>query len=96
LSYLSRSSRRGASPRRLAAPATPLHVESLGGSILLVAHRLGIYEPTICLSFAGSWDLAGPAAKAVAVVGSLTEAATPLTVGRVRAFACPRPSPPPS
>jgi hypothetical protein len=53
----------------------PLHVESLGGSILLAAHRLGAYEPTIYLSFAGSWDLAGPAAKAVAVVGSLAEAA---------------------
>jgi hypothetical protein len=53
----------------------PLHVESLGGSILLVAHRLGVYKPTIYLSFAGSWDLAGPAAKAVAVVGSLAEAA---------------------
>jgi Glycosyltransferase family 87 len=55
----------------------PLHVESLGGSILLVAHRLGIYEPTIYLSFAGSWDFArtsrGPRelllASAAAVVG---------------------------
>jgi hypothetical protein len=53
----------------------PLHVESLGGTILLAAHRLGVYEPTIYLSGATSWDLAGPAAKAVAVVGSLVEAA---------------------
>jgi hypothetical protein len=53
----------------------PLHIESLGGSILLAAHRLGVYKPTIYLSFAGSWDLAGPAAKAVAVVSSLAEAA---------------------
>jgi hypothetical protein len=53
----------------------PLHIESLGGSILLAAHRLGVYKPTIYLSFAGSWDLAGPAVKAVAVVSSLAEAA---------------------
>jgi hypothetical protein len=58
----------------------PLHVESLGGSILLVAHRLGVYEPTIYLSFAESWDLAGPAAKVVAVVASLAGAAALITV----------------
>jgi hypothetical protein len=58
----------------------PLHIESLGGSILLAAHRLGLYRPTIYLSFAGSWDLAGPAAKAVAVVGSLVEAAALIAV----------------
>jgi hypothetical protein len=52
----------------------PLHVESLGGSILLVAHRLGAYEPTVFISIGKSWDLAGPAAKAVALVGSLLEA----------------------
>jgi mannosyltransferase PIG-M len=48
----------------------PLHVESLGSSILLAAHRLGVYEPTIYNSFAGSWDLAGPAAQIVAVVST--------------------------
>jgi hypothetical protein len=52
----------------------PLHIESLGGSILLTAHRLGIYKPTIYLSFAHSWDLAGPVAKGVAILGSLLEA----------------------
>jgi len=51
----------------------PLHVESLGGSILLVAHRLGVYKPTIALSFAQSWDLMGPAAKVTAIVTSLIE-----------------------
>jgi hypothetical protein len=51
----------------------PLHVESLGGSILLASHRLGFYEPTIYLSIGTSWDLAGPAAKVVALVGSLVE-----------------------
>jgi hypothetical protein len=58
----------------------PLHIESLGGSVLLAAHRLGVYKPTIYLSFAGSWDLAGTAAKAVAVLGSLVEAAALVTV----------------
>jgi hypothetical protein len=58
----------------------PLHVESLGGSILLVAHRLGAYEPTVYLSVGNSWDLAGPAAKAVALVGSLVGAAALVAV----------------
>jgi Glycosyltransferase family 87 len=58
----------------------PLHIESLGGSSLLAAHRLGLYKPTIYLSFAGSWDLAGPAAKVVTVVCSLAEAAALVTV----------------
>jgi hypothetical protein len=58
----------------------PLHVESLGGSILLAAHRLGVYKPTIYLSFAESWDLAGPAAKVVAIVSSLAEAAALIAV----------------
>jgi hypothetical protein len=51
----------------------PLHVESLGGSILLAAHQLGVYKPTTYLSIGHSWDLAGPAAKAVALAGSLVE-----------------------
>jgi hypothetical protein len=58
----------------------PLHVESLGGSILLVAHRLGVYDPTVYLSIGLSWDLAGPAAKVVAVLGSLVEAAALVAV----------------
>ena len=58
----------------------PLHVESLGSSILLTAHRLGVYKPTIYNSFAGSWDLAGPAAKIVAVVGTAAEAAALILV----------------
>jgi hypothetical protein len=49
----------------------PLQVESLGASILLAAHRLGLYEPTIYYSFGNSWDLAGPAATVVAALGSL-------------------------
>jgi hypothetical protein len=58
----------------------PLHVESLGGSILLVGHQLGVYKPTTYLSIGLSWDLAGPAAKAVALVGSLVEAAALVAV----------------
>jgi hypothetical protein len=55
-------------------------VESLGGSILLVAHRLGAYDPTVYLSIGQSWDLAGPAAKVVALLGSLAEAAALVAV----------------
>ena len=58
----------------------PLHVESLGGSILLVAHQLGVYKPTTYLSIGNSWDLAGPAAKVVALVSSLAGAAALVTV----------------
>ena len=58
----------------------PLHVESLGGSILLAAHRLGIYKPTIALSIGQSWDLSGTAARTFAVVGSLAEAAALIAV----------------
>jgi Glycosyltransferase family 87 len=58
----------------------PLHVESLGGSILLVAHRLGAYDPTVYLSIGQSWDLAGPAAKVVALLGSLAETAALVAV----------------
>ncbi len=52
----------------------PLQVESLGASILLASHRLGLYEPTAYYSIGNSWDLAGPAAKVVAIIGSLAEA----------------------
>jgi len=58
----------------------PLHVESLGGSILLVAHRLDAYKPTVYISIGKSWDLAGPAARAVAGVGALVEAAALVAV----------------
>lgn len=52
----------------------PLHVESLGGSILLVAHRFGAYDPTVYLSIGQSWDLAGPAAKVIALLSSVAGA----------------------
>jgi hypothetical protein len=37
----------------------PLQSESLGASILLASHRLGLYAPTTYLSIGKSWDLAG-------------------------------------
>jgi peptidoglycan/xylan/chitin deacetylase (PgdA/CDA1 family) len=51
----------------------PLHIESLAGSMLLAADRLGIYHADVYLSFGGSQDLAGGLAKALAVLGSLTQ-----------------------
>jgi hypothetical protein len=53
----------------------PLHSESLGGSILLASHRVGLYAPTTYLSIGSSWDLAGPAARIVALVSSVVEGA---------------------
>jgi uncharacterized membrane protein len=58
----------------------PLQIESLGASILLAAHRLGAYEPTVYVSVGRSWDLAGPAAKTVAIVSSLVGAAALVAV----------------
>jgi hypothetical protein len=58
----------------------PLQSESLGASILFASHRLGFYTPTTYYSMGNSWDLAGPAAKVVAVVSSLAEAAALVAV----------------
>ncbi len=58
----------------------PLQTESLGASILLASHRLSLYTPTTYYSIGNSWDLAGPAAKAVAFVSSLAGAAALLAV----------------
>jgi uncharacterized membrane protein len=58
----------------------PLQVESLGSSVLLAAHRIGVYAPTIHSSFAGSYDLAGPAARIAAIAGTAVEAAAVLGV----------------
>jgi hypothetical protein len=52
----------------------------LGASILLASHRVGLYTPTTYLSFGNSWDLAGPAARIVAVVTSLAGAAALVAV----------------
>jgi hypothetical protein len=58
----------------------PLQSESLGASILLASHRLGLYTPTVYLSIGNSWDLAGGAARVVAFVSSLAEAAALVAV----------------
>jgi hypothetical protein len=49
----------------------PLHIESAGGSVLLVAHQLGLYRPTVALSFGGSWDLSGTLPNVVALLQSM-------------------------
>jgi hypothetical protein len=58
----------------------PLQSESLGASILLASHRLDLYTPMTYLSIGNSWDLAGLAAKVVAVVTSLAGAAALVAV----------------
>jgi len=58
----------------------PLQSESVGASILFASHRLGFYTPSTYYSIGNSWDLAGPAAKVVAVVSSLAEAAALVAV----------------
>jgi hypothetical protein len=58
----------------------PLHSESLGGSLLLVSHQLGVYRPHVYLSFAGSWDLSGALPAFVAVLQSIFLAAALLLV----------------
>jgi hypothetical protein len=52
----------------------PLQIESLGGSLLLAAHRVGVYHPTVYVSFGGSQDLAGGLPKIVALLTALTTA----------------------
>ena len=43
----------------------PLQIESLGAALLLVGHRLGLYEPGVVSTF-GSQNLAGPLPDALA------------------------------
>ncbi len=58
----------------------PLHIESLGGSLLLVADRLGLYHAHVYVSFGGSQDLAGGVAAAVAVFQAVLLVAALLAV----------------
>jgi uncharacterized membrane protein len=51
----------------------PLQVESLGSSLLLAAHHLGDYEPTVVSSF-GSQNLAGGAPDALATLLTILQA----------------------
>jgi hypothetical protein len=45
----------------------PLQIESLGAAILLAAHQLGLYDPTV-VSTHGSQNLSGPLPDALAVI----------------------------
>jgi Glycosyltransferase family 87 len=49
----------------------PLHIESLGGSLVVAAGRLGIYRAQDYLSFGGSWDLRGTVPAIVAAAQAL-------------------------
>lgn len=57
----------------------PLQIESLGASLLLVAHRLGWYEPTVVSSY-GSQNLAGGFPDALATVQTILQAGALLAV----------------
>jgi len=57
----------------------PLQVESLGGSFLLVLHRLGAYAPHVVSTY-GSQNLSGGAASALGVLTTLLEAAAIVAV----------------
>lgn len=57
----------------------PLQVETLGGSILLVLHRLGAYAPHVVSTY-GSQNLSGGAAAALAVLTTVVEAAALLGI----------------
>ncbi|HEY7561941.1 MAG TPA: glycosyltransferase 87 family protein [Gaiellaceae bacterium] len=57
----------------------PLQIESLGASILLAAHRLGLYDPTVVSSF-GSQNLVGTLPDALAVAQTVVQAAALVAV----------------
>jgi uncharacterized membrane protein len=60
-----------------------LEVESLGGGVLLVLHRLGLHSVTLRDTAAGSRDAAGTLPNALAVVSSLAVVAAALFVAWV-------------
>ena len=51
----------------------PLQIESLGASVLLAAHQLGLYDPTVVSTF-GSQNLEGSLPDALALVQTLVQA----------------------
>ena len=50
----------------------PLQIESLGAAVLLAAHQLGVYDPTV-VSTSGSQNLAGALPDALATVQSVLQ-----------------------
>jgi hypothetical protein len=63
----------------------PLQIESLGGSLLLVAHQLGWYRPAVVSSY-GSQNLAGGLPDALAVVLTVLQALAVLAVWTLWAY----------
>ena len=57
----------------------PLQIESLGSSVLLAGHQLGLYVPTVVSSH-GSQNLAGPLPDALATVQTVLQAAALVAV----------------
>ena len=57
----------------------PLQIESLGAAVLLAAHRLGWYEPTVVSTY-GSQNLAGPLPDALAATQTVLQGLALLTV----------------
>ena len=51
----------------------PLQIESLGASVLLAAHQLGLYEPTVVSSY-GSQNLSGSLPDAIATAQTVLQA----------------------
>ena len=57
----------------------PLQIESLGASVLLVANRLGLYEPDVVSTF-GSQNLAGALPDALATAQTVVQAVALLAI----------------
>jgi hypothetical protein len=57
----------------------PLQIESLGASVLLAAHQLGLYDPSVVSSY-GSQNLAGPLPDTLATVQTALQAAALVAV----------------
>ncbi|MGH3040924.1 MAG: glycosyltransferase 87 family protein [Gaiellaceae bacterium] len=57
----------------------PLQIESLGSSVLLAAHQLGLYDPTV-VSTHGSQNLAGSLPDALATTQTVLQAAALIAV----------------
>jgi hypothetical protein len=57
----------------------PLQIESLGASLLLAAHQLGLYDPSVVSTY-GSQNLAGPLPDALATAQTVLQAAALVAV----------------
>jgi uncharacterized membrane protein len=57
----------------------PLQIESLGASVLLAAHQLGLYEPTVVSSY-GSQNLSGSLPDAIATAQTVLQAVALVSV----------------